>query len=115
MSARPLSNSESVALALAEEIPEQRLAQAISEALTAETVNRDGTRSPDYRTRLGAAQLALHYLVGRPVERQAILTHAINDTDASGDIAERVARSPALREAIEKILAGGNAAGLKDG
>ena len=65
-------------------------------------VNSKGIEATDYRTRLAAAQLALHYVVGKPVERQQILTANVGPTDS--DLIERLAHSPALRAAIRDAV-----------
>lgn len=94
---------QSLAAALENEIPDYRLARTISEAMSATVTTRSGTLEPDFKTRLAAAQLALHYRHGRPVERQEILTVAV-DADGSG-MKERLAKSPALRKALREMLA----------
>lgn len=65
--------------------------------------------APDMRTRLAAFSLMMAYKIGRPVER--IETVSVNlDADSSHDIAERLAKSPALREQLRRSLAAADAA-----
>jgi hypothetical protein len=96
--------SQQLAEALANEIPETRIAHALSDAMSADLVNRDGSRSPDHRVRLAALQLHLAYTEGKPIERQQIVTQTIS-SDPVADIAERLARSPSLRKSLAAMLA----------
>lgn len=92
-----------LAKVLADEIPESRIVQVLSNAMTAELVNRDGTRSPDHRTRLSAAETALAYRHGLPVRREeTLLVHA--DADSAVGMEERLRHSPALRSMVRKML-----------
>lgn len=88
---------------LADNVTDQRLATAISEALTATQTNRDGTITPDHKTRLQAATLGLAYRHGRPVERQEVVSVNL-DADSSIGLAERLKNSPALRKSLQAIL-----------
>jgi len=98
-----LSPGQKLAKVLADEIPESRIVEALSNALTAELVNRDGTRSPDHKTRLAAAETALAYRHGLPVRREeTLLVHA--DADSTVGLKERLAHSPALRGLMRKLL-----------
>lgn len=94
--------SQALASALDKEIPDERIAKALGDALTATQTTRSGTVEPDHKTRLQAATLALAYKVGRPIERQQVLTAKIGDTDA--DFIERLAHSPALRAALRDAV-----------
>ena len=58
----------------------------------------------DYKARLSALQLALHYIVGRPIERQQILTANVNTEESEAALAERIANSPALRDTLRRLL-----------
>ena len=89
---------------LAGEVPDSRIAKAISEGLQATTTTRAGTTEPDHRTRLQAATLALSYRHGLPLRREESLT--LNLTAANpDDLRARLARSPALRRSLAKMLA----------
>jgi hypothetical protein len=101
--ATPLTAGQSLAKELAENIPDQRLGLAISQALVADQTNRDGTITPDHKVRLQAATLALAYLHGRPVERQEVVSVSLN-ADSSIGLAERLKNSPALRRSLRTIL-----------
>ena len=102
---------QKLAAALERECPEDRLARVISEGLTATQQNRDGTVSPDFRTRLSAAQLALFYKHGKPVERSEVIqVTASNDAETL----RRVLQSPASRAALRKVLDDAEAAPAVD-
>lgn len=88
---------------LADNVTDERLATAISEALTATQTNRDGTITPDHKTRLQAATLGLAYRHGRAVERQEVVSVNL-DADSSIGLAERLQNSPALRKSLQAIL-----------
>jgi hypothetical protein len=49
-------------------IPFSDIANTLFEALAATTTSRAGTKEADYRTRVAASQLLLHYKLGRPSE-----------------------------------------------
>ncbi|MDP3851046.1 MAG: hypothetical protein Q8Q59_11120 [Luteolibacter sp.] len=98
-----ISPSQMLAKTLADEIPEIRIVQVLSHAMTAEVVNRDGSRSPDHRTRLSAAETALAYRHGLPVRREETVTVAV-DADSAFGMKERLAHSPALRAMFRKML-----------
>ena len=71
--------------------------------MTAELVHRDGTRSPDHKTRLAAAETALAYRHGLPIRREeTLLVHA--DADSQLGMKERLAHSPALRAMFRRML-----------
>jgi hypothetical protein len=95
--------SQAIAAALARSIPDNRIAETIASCLSATMTDRSGTVSPDHRTRLAAAQLALAYLVGRPVERQEVVTVSL-DADSALGLRERLAHSPALRQTLRGAL-----------
>lgn len=88
--------------------PSERIVTALANALEADLTNRDGTRGPDHKTRVAAAQLLLAYRVGRPVERQQVITARADE--AQETFAEKLARSPALRELYREELAKAEAA-----
>ncbi len=82
--------------------PSERIVTALANALEADLVNRDGSRGPDHKTRVAAAQLLLAYRVGRPVERQQVVTARAGERQET--FAEKLARSPALRELYREEL-----------
>lgn len=98
-----LTPGQLLAKELADNVTDERLATAISEALTATQTNRDGTVAPDHRTRLQAATLGLAYRHGRPVERQEVVSVNL-DADSSIGLADRLKNSPALRRSLRAIL-----------
>lgn len=84
---------------------QQSIVKAIADSLSAVKHQWDGKRQqadevPDYATRIKAAELALSYIVGRPVERQQIMVaHQKMD-----DPVQLVKTSPALRVALRELL-----------
>lgn len=96
--------SQAIAKALADEIPASRLAKVLADSLSATTLSRSGTVEADTKSRLQGAALVLAYLVGRPVERQEILTMSA-DADSAVGMEERLRHSPALRALFRKMLA----------
>ena len=84
--------------------PPERIIRALADALTAEQVNRDGSRSPDHRTRTQAALALLSYRIGRPVERSEVVTVNL-DADSMTGLRERLKSSPAMRDALAGLLA----------
>ena len=94
--------NHSLAESLATELPDEQIAVAIRDALTATQTTRSGTVEPDHKTRLQAATLALAYKHGRPVERQEVITANVTDNDS--DILERLKNSAAARAALRRVL-----------
>lgn len=94
--------------ALSEPSIQQSIVRAIADSLSAVKHQWDGKRQqadevPDYATRIKAAELALSYIVGRPVERQQIMVaHQKMD-----DPVQLVKSSPALRVALKELLEDG--------
>lgn len=99
-----LQPAESLAAAIACEITPERLSRVLSDALAADQVNRDGTRSPDFRTRLSALEIVLNRTIGTAPKADEVTTTKL-DADQSDKLAERLARSPALRRSLAKMLA----------
>jgi len=97
------SPAHTLAAALAIDAPESRIASVLSAAMAAEIVNRDGTRTPDHRTRLAAAETALAYRFGLPVRREESVVVNL-DADQSLGLEDRLRRSPALRAALRTAL-----------
>jgi hypothetical protein len=98
---KPPANS-SLTEALATELPDEQIAIAIRDALTATQTTRSGTVEPDHKTRLQAATLALAYKHGRPVERQEVITANLAESDES--ILDRLKKSSVLRELLQRKL-----------
>ena len=96
------TQNNSLAESLATELPDEQIAIAIRDALTATQTTRSGTVEPDHKTRLQAATLALSYRVGLPVQRQEVITANLSDNDAA--ILERVKNSPTARAALRRVL-----------
>ena len=96
------TQNNSLAESLATELPDEQIAIAIRDALTATQTTRSGTVEPDHKTRLQAATLALSYRVGLPVQRQEVITANIAADETS--IHERLKNSTALRAALRRTL-----------
>lgn len=103
MKSNALTPTQRLASALSDNVTEERLATAISEALVATQKHRDGTIEPDHKVRLEAAKLGLAYSHGRPVERQEVISVNL-DADSSLGLAERLANSPTLRKSLQELL-----------
>ncbi len=109
----PLTPGESLAAALDAELPDSRVAAAISDALSATVTTRAGITEADHKTRLAAATLALHFRHGRPVERQEVVSVHVG-TDSNESLKARLARSPALRRAVRGMLEEADGASVID-
>lgn len=103
MKTSKLQPAESLAAAISTEINPERLARVLSEALAADLVNRDGSRGPDHRTRICALEIVLNRTVGLAVRSEEVTT-ANPDANEGDQLAERLARSPALRRSLAKML-----------
>ena len=95
--------STDTVLAIAHRFGNERVADLLDELCGATVVTRGGTVLPDNRTRLAATSLVLAYLVGRPVERQEIVSVNL-DADSATGLAERLRSSPALRESLKRLI-----------
>jgi len=89
--------------AIADRFGGQKLADLLYELTEAKAITKGGHEIADNRTRLAATSLALAYLIGRPVERQEILTVSV-DADAEAGLAQRLKSSPALRQVFRRVL-----------
>lgn len=96
------TQNNSLAESLATELPDEQIAIAIRDALTATQTTRSGTVEPDHKTRLQAATLALAYKHGRPVERQEVITANLAESDEA--ILDRLKKSSVLRELLQRKL-----------
>jgi len=100
----PITPGHALAAAIAEQAPPDRIAKVLADGLSSTVTTRSGIIEPDTKSRLQAANLLLAYSVGRPVER--IESVNVNlDADNSLGLEERLKNSPALRQALSKILA----------
>ena len=100
-----MKNDPNTALSqvIAAEAPADRIIKALSDALAADTVNRDGTRSPHHAVRISAALALLEYSVGRPVARSEIISIDAS-ADASVGLQDRLRKSPSLRANLRREL-----------
>jgi hypothetical protein len=101
-----------LAEAIDKEAPPDRIIRALADALSADQVNRDGSRGADHRTRCHAAALLLQYRIGRPVERQEIHQTITTKTE---DETMKLLDSPAMRRAMREMLERAEAGGEVDG
>jgi hypothetical protein len=90
-----------VAAVIDKEAPADRIIKALADALTADTVHRDGSRGPDHRTRVQAATKLLEYRIGRPIERTEIKQEI---THKGEEEVMRVLDSPAARAALRRLI-----------
>lgn len=95
--------SQALSQALAKAIPPERIAAALSDALSATNITRSGAVEADTRSRLQAASLILAYQVGRPIERSESITVNV-DADSDADFKVRLRNSPALRDSLRQML-----------
>lgn len=98
----PTINPAQTLAAALEKIPPHLISRALSEALVATSVSRSGAVEPDTRSRLAAAQMILDRVLGKPIERQQVVSAQVGCPD--GDLIERMVHSPALRSAIRNLL-----------
>jgi hypothetical protein len=89
--------------AIADKFGGEKMAQMLYELCEANCTTNGGKVIADNRTRLAALTLAMAYLIGRPVERQEILTVNM-DADSAVGMEERLRHSPALRAMFRKML-----------
>jgi hypothetical protein len=95
--------SQSIARELAEKIPPDMIATGIKELIAAKRTNKRGEEEVDVRAKEAGLKLALAYRVGLPVQRVESINVNL-DPDSQVGIEERLANSPALRQALRKTL-----------
>lgn len=83
--------------------PVSEFEDALVDCLRATTTNRDGTVTPDFRTRLAAAQLGLFYKIGKPAEKAETPPPAKSIDEELADLKDRAAHSPALRDLLREL------------
>lgn len=98
-----------VLTALIKRCPPDYLAERVWRLCEARRQVRDKTgrvthEEDDIRANEAGLKLALAYSIGKPIERQQIITKTIS-SDPVADIEERLARSPALRASLAATLA----------
>jgi hypothetical protein len=82
--------------------------------MTATMTSRSGIVEPDHKTRVHAATLTLAYSIGKPINRQEIVSVNIG-ASADEDLASRLKKSPALRRMMLRIIAEAEAGAVIDG
>ncbi|MFT4177531.1 MAG: hypothetical protein QM627_12875 [Luteolibacter sp.] len=100
--------------AVADRFGGEKVAALLDELCVAECITNGGRKIPDNRTRLAAVTLVLAYLVGRPIERQEIISVNMGADDEQR-LLERLVASPALRQAFRKALDEADAKALSVG
>jgi len=103
MNSHSKAASQQLAEVLHAEIPAERIARVLSDAMTATMTSRAGTVEPDHKARVQAASLILAYKVGRPVERQEVVNVNLGPS-ADEDLANRLKKSPALRRMMLRVI-----------
>lgn len=105
---QPAVVNRAVTEALVREFPEDRLVEVLEEMLTASRSfvtgkgeNKREIITPDWNARERALRLIMEYQLGKPIQRQEILTHQAKTTD---DIMELCRKSPAFRGVLRMIL-----------
>jgi hypothetical protein len=83
----------------------EKIVGAIESGLTATRHQWEGKAQcayevPDYGVRIKAAELALNYIIGRPVERQQIVVAHQKSIDPK----ELIEKSPALKRALKNLV-----------
>lgn len=99
----PTAISQSFILAINACITPKRVAESISGLLGATRELKSGAVLPDYRAQEAGVRLYLAYTIGLPVQRQEIITVAV-DSDNNDGMMERLKSSPAARAALRKAL-----------
>lgn len=89
--------------AMAEAFPVEEIIALLRRLSKAKTYSKDGTEYDDFRTQLAASTLMLNYVVGRPVERQEVVSVKL-DPDSAVGIDDRLRKSPALRESLKRAI-----------
>ena len=92
-----------LAQVIAAEAPAHRIIKALSDALNADVIHRDGTRGPDHRARTAAALALLEYSVGRPVQRSEIISVDATADSAAG-LQDRLRKSPSLVAKLKREI-----------
>ncbi len=96
-------NAETIG-AIADKFGSDRIAELLDELTKANCITNGGREIADNKTRLQALTLTLAYLIGRPVERQEVISVNL-DADSSIGLAERLQNSPALLKSLKGIIA----------
>lgn len=102
--ADPGSINDAVLSALVQHCPPDYIAKRIWDLCEAKRTDRYGNEEYEPRANEAGLKLALAYSVGKPIERQQIVTKNIS-ADPVADIEERLAKSPALRASLALALA----------
>ena len=99
----PRTINKEVVVALSRRISPEAIADKIGELLEMKRQTKAGL-IPDARAMEAGIKLYLAYAVGLPVQRQELVTVAINADSMTG-LRERLKSSPAMRDALAGLLA----------
>jgi hypothetical protein len=102
--ADPAKINNAVLDALLARCPPDYLAERVWRLCEAKRRMKDGNEEDDVRANEAGLKLALAYSIGKPIERQQIITKTIS-SDPVADIEERLAKSPSLRRSLAATLA----------
>ena len=100
--ANPGDINKQVAKVLLEKVSAEKVADVIRDMLNATRLTKEGVE-PDGRQREAGVKLWLAYMVGLPVQRQEIVSVAL-DAEAEIGMRERLRNSPALRASLRRVL-----------
>lgn len=91
---------------LAEQFPPEVIVEKIHDLLEATHVTKGGQTIPDNRAREAGLKILMAYQIGLPIQRQEVVTTQFDSLD---EMQQRLKNSPALKAAVAKLLASGNA------
>jgi len=98
----PRQISKEVVMAIARRIEPGVIAEKIEELMNMTRPTKHGPAC-DVRAMEAGIKLYLSYVVGLPVQRQEIISVAL-DADSAVGLSERMKNSPALRSSLRKLL-----------
>ena len=103
--ANPSEINKEVALALARHVSPDDIGRTIARLLGATRMLKNGvTELPDSRAQEAGVKLWLAYSIGLPVQRSEVVNVNLG-VEESDQLEERLAKSPALRRALARMLA----------
>ena len=102
---QPAEANLQITESLFQEFPDSDLIDVLREMLGATRVfvQKDGNviETPDWPARDRAMRLIFEYRLGKPVQRQEIVTH---NTNSTADVVEMARQNPGFRAALRQIL-----------
>lgn len=85
------------------DVPLHEFEEAVRDCLRATVTDKNGAASPDFRTRLAAAQLGMFYKIGKPSEKAESPPPAKGMDEELNDLKSRAEHSPALRALLREL------------